>query len=103
MPIGTLTQKIQCHDSVSVSTPPATGPSATPAPEIADQMPSAAPRRSAGKAAVIIVSVSGMITAPPMPSTARAAISVPAFGASAPAAEDSVNSATPAVKTRRRP
>ena len=81
MPIGTLTQKIQCHDSASVSSPPATGPSATPKPEIADQMPSAAPRRSAGKAAVIIVSVSGMITAPPMPSTARAAISVPAFGA----------------------
>jgi len=52
-------------------------------PLTADQMPSAAPRRSAGKAAVIIVSVSGMITAPPMPSTARAAISVPAFGASA--------------------
>jgi hypothetical protein len=70
---------------------------------MADQMPSAAPRRSAGNAAVIIVSVSGMITAPPMPSIARAAISVPAFGASAPAADETVKSTTPAVKTRRRP
>ena len=103
MPIGTLTQKIQCHESASVSRPPATGPSATPKPEMADQMPSAAPRRSAGKAAVIIVSVSGMITAPPMPSIARAAISVPAFGASAPAADETVKRMTPAVKTRRRP
>ena len=98
-----MTQKIQCHDRAPVSTPPATGPSATPKPEIAAQMPSAAPRRSGGNAAVIIVSVSGMIAAPPMPSSARAAISVPAFGASAPAAEATVNSSTPAVNTRRRP
>jgi hypothetical protein len=44
-----------------------------------------------------------MITAPPIPWIARAAISVSTFGASAPAADAAVNTRTPAVNTRRRP
>ena len=48
MPTGTLTQKIQCHDSVLVRIPPASGPAATPRPAIDDQMPSATPRFSGG-------------------------------------------------------
>jgi hypothetical protein len=71
-PTGTLTQKIQCHDSALVSSPPAIGPSATPSPEIAAQVPSAAVRRSGGKAVESSVSVSGITTAEPTPWATRA-------------------------------
>jgi hypothetical protein len=60
-------------------------------------------RRSSAKPAVSSVSESGVMTAPPMPSTARAAISVPTVGASAPAAELTVKRTTPAMNTLRLP
>ena len=41
-PIGTLSQKIQCHENPSTTAPPTTGPSATPNPETPDQMPNLA-------------------------------------------------------------
>ena len=43
--MGTLIQKIQCHEMPSTTAPPTIGPSATPVPLMPDQMPSAAPRR----------------------------------------------------------
>jgi len=66
-------------------------------------MPMMAPRRSAGKAEVRIVRLSGVMTAAPSPCTARAVISSPTSGASAQAADAAVNTARPAVYTRRRP
>ena len=57
-----------------------------------DQMPSATPRRSAGKAAESSVRLSGSTSAAPAPWKARAATSSPEPGASAAAAEASVNS-----------
>ena len=45
-PIGTLSQKIQCHEMPSTIAPPTTGPSATPRPEMPDHAPIARPRFS---------------------------------------------------------
>ena len=61
------------------------------------QMPTIVPRRWAGQAAVRMVRLSGVTIAAPIPCTARAAISVPALGASAHAAEAAVNSSSPAT------
>ena len=94
-PIGTLIQKIQCHEAACTTAPPTSGPSATAIPLTPDQTPSAIPRRSGGKASASSVSVSGVTIAAPTPCVARAAISRPIDGASAAAAEDSVNSADP--------
>ena len=102
-PIGTLIQKIQCHEMPSTTAPPTSGPRATPRPLMADQMPSAAPRFSAGNVPAISVRVSGATIAPPTPCTVRAASSAPADGASAAAAEAAVKSASPPRNSRRRP
>ena len=102
-PIGTLSQKIHCHEMPSITAPPISGPSATPSPLTPDQTPSARPRRSAGTAVESSVRLSGAMIAAPRPWTARAAISVPVLGASAAAADAAVNSASPATNMRRRP
>ena len=83
--------------------PPASGPAATPMPAIADQMPSAADRRSGGKALARIVSVSGMRIALPTPCNVRAATSSPRLPASAPAAEAAVKIKSPMTNMRLRP
>jgi hypothetical protein len=57
-------------------------------------MPTIIPRRPAGNAVVRIVRLRGRTIAPPRPCTVRAAISSEAFGASAQAAEATVNRAT---------
>ena len=73
---GTLTRKIEPHPKWSSSTPPATGPSATPTPAVAAQMPIAVARsRGSVKTLMRSESVAGMMNAAPAPMTARAAIS----------------------------
>ena len=101
--MGTLIQKIQCHEMPSTTAPPTIGPSATPVPLIPDQMPSAAPRRFSGKASASRVRVSGATIAPPTPWRARAATRAPVVGASAAAALDAVKSESPMRNRRRRP
>ena len=103
MPIGTFSQKIHCHESPCTTAPPTTGPNATARPLIPPQAPSASPRFSFGTAALRIVSVSGITSAPPRPCSARARFSVSTFGASAAAIEPSVKTPMPIEKTRRRP
>jgi hypothetical protein len=98
--MGTLTQKIQCQSIPCVIAPPITGPLATARPAIAPQMPTTAPRRSGGKAAVRIVSDNGITAAAPSPWTARAPSSSPGLRASAQAADAAVNSASPATNRR---
>ena len=66
-------------------------------------MPTISPRRCGGNAVVRMVRLSGRTTAAPRPCTVRATTSSAASGASAHAAEASVNSASPRMKTRRRP
>ncbi len=102
-PKGTFSQKIHCHEMPCTTAPPTSGPIATARPPIAPHAPSAAPRRSAGTAALRIVSVSGVRIAPPTPCAARATISASTDGASAAAAEATVKIAIPIVNSRRRP
>jgi hypothetical protein len=83
--------------------PPITGPRATPSPLMPDQMPSATPRRPAGKASDSRVRVSGVTRAPPAPWSARAATRAPMLGARAAAAEPTVKMARPRLNMRRRP
>ena len=59
------------------------GPMAMPSPEQPAQIPIALPRSCAGNVAVRIDSVDGMMNAPPMPISARVAISISAEPASA--------------------
>ena len=68
-----------------------------------DHSPSAAVRRSIGKAADSRVSVSGISSAAPTPWTARASTSWVRFSESAPAAEDAVKTSSPTTSMRRRP
>ena len=102
-PIGTLSQKIHCHERPSTTAPPTTGPKATARPLIPPQAPSASPRFPAGTAALRIVSVSGITSAPPSPCRARARLSASTEGASAAATEPTVKMPSPIEKTRRRP
>ena len=102
-PIGTFSQKIQCHEIPLTTAPPTSGPIATASPPMPPQAPSARPRRAGGTAAERIVSVSGVTIAPPTPCTARATSSAVAVGASAAAAEASVKMPMPIENIRRRP
>ena len=73
---GTLTMKIDPHQKWSSRTPPTTGPSATPRPAVAAQIPIAIARsRVSVKTLTSSESVAGMMNAAPAPITARAAIS----------------------------
>ena len=65
--------------------------------------PMNAPRLFAGTPALRIVSVNGVTIAPPTPCAARAAISAPAEGASAAAADEAVKMKSPTASIRRRP
>ena len=71
MPSGTFTQKIQCQSRPSVTAPPTSGPDATPSPATPPQIPTTAPRRSAGNDEVSRVSPRGITIAAPSPWTAR--------------------------------
>ena len=103
MPIGTLSQKIQCQEMPLTTAPPTSGPNATASPLTPPHAPSATPRRSAGTAADRIVSVSGVTIAPPSPCTARAASSAAIEGARAAAAEAAVKIERPIASARLRP
>jgi hypothetical protein len=102
-PIGTFSQKIHCQEKPSTTAPPTTGPSATPSPDTPDQMPRARPRFSGANTSLRRVSESGVITAPPRPCSARAAMSASVVGASAAAADETVKMPIPTAKTVRRP
>ena len=101
--MGTLIQKIHCHDRPSITAPPTSGPRATARPPMPPQAPSARPRRSAGTAALRIVSVSGATIAPPRPCSARAATSASIDGARAASADAAVKIPRPITNMRRRP
>ncbi len=104
MPIGTLTNITQRHDTHSVSMPPATRPIAAPPMEIAVNRPRARLRsRPSGTPTVIIASTAGAAMAAPMPCTARDAISHSPVVAKPPTSEAMVNTAMPSMKMRRRP
>ena len=103
MPIGTLSQKIHCHERPCDDR--AAHDRAEGDRETADAAPGAErePALLRGTAALRIVSVSGITIAPPRPCTARAMFRASIDGASAAATEPTVKMPTPIEKTRRRP
>ncbi|MNS65769.1 hypothetical protein D3C72_989500 [compost metagenome] len=99
--IGTLTRNTEPHQKCSSSAPPSTGPKAAPPEATEAQMPMARARSfSSQKLSRISDSVAGIIMAAPTPSSARAAISMPALGAKAAASEAPPNTARPAMNRR---
>ena len=76
-PIGTLTKKIQCQVSRSVSTPPASRPIDAPALATKEKTPIAfACSPGSGNIVTIIPRITAEASAPPTPWTKRAAISI---------------------------
>ena len=96
-------KKIQRQLAASISTPPASGPTASATADTAAQIPSARGCSSGGKAAQVRASESDSSADPPTPWTTRPAIrssSVPA----APAMSDPTpNRAMPQTNTSRLP
>jgi hypothetical protein len=68
-----------------------------------DQVPMALPRSFSGNDALMSARLPGTSSAPPMPCTARAAISWCTLPASAQPTDDSAKMPTPIAKMRRRP
>jgi hypothetical protein len=100
--IGTLMRKTAVQSNCSRRPPPAAGPMPTPMPATAAQMPIAFGRSSAGKTLVRIERVVGMISAPPIPISARVAISMLADSANADASEALPKISSPATSAPRR-
>ena len=68
---------------------------AVASPETPPQTPIAAPRLPGGNTAATMLSVAGIIAAPPSPCTTRKTMSQEMLGARPQASEASVNSAMP--------
>ena len=103
-PIGTLTKKIQCQVSRSVSTPPASRPIEAPADATNEKTPIAfACSPGSGNIVTIIPRITAEASAPPTPWTKRAAISISGLTDSPHSSEARVKTARPARKTVRRP
>jgi hypothetical protein len=100
--IGTLMRKTAVQPNCSSRKPPLAGPMPTPRPATAAQIPIAFGRSRAGKTFVRIESVVGMISAPPMPMTARLAISTSAEVAKAEASDPAPNTTRPDTSAPRR-
>jgi hypothetical protein len=101
--IGTLSQKIQGHETPSTTAPPRNGPRGTASPLTPAKRPSAFGRSWGGKAVLNRASASGITSAAPAPWRTRAAISHPTSGARAHATDATANSANPETNIRRRP
>src|SRR3954451_9859934 len=104
MPIGRLTRKIQCHDRTSVSTPPRRTP-IEPPPDITKPNTPIAFARSPGSVKRLRMSenATAETTAPPMPCTARAPMSIPCVVESPHATEATVKTVMPIRKRRSAP
>ena len=101
---GRFTRKTEPHQKCSTRTPLMTEPSAMPAVITPDHRPIALERWAGSvKSVRMIASVDGIRVAPPMPSTARAAISVSALSAYAATSEAAPNAAAPTRSSLRRP
>ena len=101
MPIGRLMKNTQRHESVSVSTPPSTRPTAPPPAAIALQMPSAFVRSApSANVVVTIESAAGETSAAPRPCSARPPTSMPDDVATPLISEAPVKTTSPAMKSR---
>ena len=91
------------RQSIWTRLPPITGPSAAPRAPSADHVPSALARAAGGTAASSSDSDAGTIAPAPAAWMTRAAISAVTPGASPHSTDPSVNTASPATNSRRRP
>ena len=92
------------HQNCSSSQPPAIGPTATPRPVIAPQIPMARARSSRSVYRLeMIDSVAGKISAAPTPITARTATSAVGVSTSPPTADAVPNTASPDSSAPLRP
>ena len=72
---GRFSRKIDLHDAIANSSPPASGPSTVAIPPHAVQLPIAGPRSDSSNVATITASALGTSSAPATPCNARAPIS----------------------------
>jgi hypothetical protein len=100
---GMLIKKIGRQLPACSSHPPANGAIAAETPLNPAHVPIAWVRSAGAKLASMMARLAGVISAPPMPCTARAAISQPMPGAAAHSTDAKVNQPSPARNTRRRP
>ncbi len=100
---GRLSRNTHRQPGPSTSHPPTNGPTAAPTPPNPDHSPTARARSSGWKLAWMSASDPGVSSAPPTPWSARAAMRIPAFGASPQSSEAAANQTTPTTNTRRRP
>ena len=100
---GRLSRKIAPHENSSSSHPPTTMPAGIPSAATAAQMPIALARSSRGKTSTKTESVDGMISAPPTPCAARAAMSWPLVSENAAARLATPKINIPTSSARRRP
>ena len=92
---GTLRKKMARHETASTSHPPTNGPTTTLTPLSPDHSPTARARSSATKHAEMIARLPGTSRAPPIPCSARAAISTSVFGAAPQMTDAAVNESKP--------
>ena len=93
--------KTDPHQKWSISTPPSTGPTATPTPADDDQAAIAPARRSGGNVQPMMAIDVGMISAPPRPIVARARMSSTGPPAQAAQADEPPKMSRPAISTVR--
>ena len=104
MAMGTLIRKTEPHQKRASRKPPMIGPRATPMPLVAPQRPIARWRSAGSRNMLLMIdSVDGIISAPPMPMLARAAIRVPTSPEKAAQAEPPAKTARPASSVFLRP
>jgi hypothetical protein len=100
---GTLIRKIGRQLPACSSHPPRKGAIAADTPLNPAHVPIARVRSPGAKAASMMARLAGVISAPPTPCPARAAMSHPIPGAAAHSTDATVNQPRPARNTRRRP
>ena len=102
--IGTFTRKMEPHQNLDSSRPPAIGPTATPRPIVPAHAPMARARSPGSrKTSLMIDSDAGMARAAPAPIRARHAISGWTDEENAAPTDPPANTASPNRKKRLRP
>ena len=101
--IGTLTQNTACQPECSTSSPPASGPMASPRPETPVHIPMTRGSSRRRKTWASSDSDRGASSAAPAPCAVRDPISMAELAERPPAADPAANSSRPATNILRRP
>ena len=102
--MGTFTRKMEPHQNLDSSRPPAIGPMAIPSPMVPPQVPMALARATGSrKMSLTIERVAGMVRAPPAPMTPRHAISRSTEPEKAAPTDPRAKTVSPMRKNRLRP